>query len=175
MRARHCVERLDRGAHHALRRPPCCERARQQRVAEELVQRFLNTALGVSMNRFCVVLALLVSGCSDAVIAPADFEELRLKHLSDVSSISGSAYESSTLAVLESHSAPTTPECMRLQRAISRLEYVLVLDSGGRVSRSVSASGSEISECLAKEFASARFPAPPFAPFHLHVVQSESP
>jgi hypothetical protein len=122
-----------------------------------------------------VFLAILVNGCTGALDAPSRFEELVVKHRSDASTSSGRAYEPTTISALESHRAPVTPECAKLRNSLGKLEYVLVLDDQGRVTEAVGAAGTESSACLTNEFASARFPAPPFAPFHVLIEETASP
>lgn len=114
---------------------------------------------------------LLASGCAAMGGASDHYPEARKLNLNDIAEQAGKAYERSVCDCVRRDFANTLNTCISAlpEPDLADFEMIVTIVQDGSVGAICLSKETEISECLREALLEARFPQPPFAPFHGHV------
>ncbi len=118
-----------------------------------------------------VVIGLLAAGCASFGGASEHYPEARRLNLKDIGEQAGKDYERSVCACVRRDFANSLNTCISAlpDPDLTDFEMILFIAQDGSVDEICLSEETEVSGCLREALLEARFPPPPFAPFHGHV------
>lgn len=117
------------------------------------------------------VVGLLTAGCAGLGGASEHYPEARRLNLADISEQAGKDYEREVCECVRRDFANALNTCISAlpDPDLTDFEMIVTIEQDGSVDAICLSTETEVSECLREALLEARFPQPPFAPFHGHV------
>ncbi len=116
-----------------------------------------------------IATALLIAVTIEA--QDSEYEQLLVRYRQDVSTDAGLKYEHHWTARYQSIAGSLLGTCIHSTGRAESFEVIFILDKDGHVTGGVPKVASPLVACLVEALQKDTFPAPPFAPFHEHLVQ----